>query len=306
MLVPVIAVVGLLGLVAVGFSTAVRDHLQITSNAVRNAEARALANGGLELAVFDLLSRANRGDRLAGLRLRSTCVPPSGGRLTIEIADEAGKVDLNAARPEVIEALVDAVIAPPSRAEAIAAAILDYRDADQDARRSGAEVAAYRARGRPAGPGDGPFAAIDEIGAILDLSAADARRLKPWLTIVSGQEGIDPAAADPALIALLKAGADARVTNAFETSNGLSSTGRFGLPARLLIASVGRAFSVQVTVSTSSGGRSSGVGVIEFASARRSAASGQSARIKSWRQSADLGWRSETAPDLAAGNCEKT
>ncbi len=318
-LVPVIAIVGLLGLIVVGFSTTVRSHLQITSNAVRNAQAKALTDGGFELAVLDLLSRANRGDGLVGQRTGLTCATRDGARLTIEITDEAGKVDLNAAKPEVIEALVAAVVVPQSRAETVAAAILDYRDADQDRRLNGAENDAYRASGRHAGPADGPFSAVDEIGAVLDLSAGDVRQLTPWLTVASGQEGIDPAAANPILVGLLKAAADASVTTSFGTSTGLASSGSFGLPARLLVASAGRAFGIKVTVVTASGARSSGAGVVELATARRSAGTGGSpiaaspaptgsaliVRIKSWRHTADLGRRGAPSVGVAVGNCER-
>jgi general secretion pathway protein K len=301
-LIPVIAVVGLLGLVAAGFSASVRSHLQITSNAIRNAQAQVLADGGLELAVLDLLSRADRGDRLAGLRTRSTCVTPDGARIGIEIADEAGKIDLNAAKPEVVEALVATLSEPPASADAVAAAILDYRDPDQDRRRSGAEAADYRTRGRHAGPANAPFASVEEIGSVLDVSADIARRLTPWLTIASGQEGIDPAAADPALIARLEAGATANVTTAFETSSGLSSTGRIGLPARLLAASAGRAFGVRVTVVTESTAIAAAAGVVELAPARRGSAS--IARIKSWRRVADVDrevGRATASPPVTCG-----
>lgn len=303
-LVPVIAIVGLLGLVAAGFSAAIRSHLQIASNAVRNAEARALADGGLELAILDLLSRSSRGERITGLRTRATCVTPDGATLTIEIADEAGKIDLNAAKPELVEALTAALVEPLARADAVAAAILDYRDPDQDRRRSGAEAGDYRSRGRHTGPADAPFAAVDEIGAVLDVAPEIARRLTPWLTVASNQDGIDPAAADPALVAKLEAGAATSITTAFETTNGLPSTGRFGLPARLLSASAGRAFGVRVTVLTASATISAAAGVVELAPAR--GGSGSIARIKSWQRSIDFDPKIARSTAVSTRTCGET
>jgi general secretion pathway protein K len=128
-----------------------------------------------------------------------------------------GKIDLNAAGEQVLAGLLRAVGVPPADARVLAMRILDFRDPDDLARTDGAENPAYEAAGLSHGAKDAAFQSIDEIGQVLGVDRALARRLRPHLTVASGVPGVAvetatraallampalaPAAVDPYLLA---------------------------------------------------------------------------------------------------------
>src|SRR5690606_17924319 len=121
------------------------------------ARVRALADAGVEIAAARLLS-----DEAPP---RSFVVRLEGVELAISIEDEAGKVDLNEAPPELIEAALRAADVGPAEAARLADAILDWRDADDERRLQGAEAPDYRSRGAP-GPRNAPLRSLDELLAV--------------------------------------------------------------------------------------------------------------------------------------------
>ena len=82
------------------------------------------------------------------------------------LIDEASKLNLNTATLEMIEAL-------PLMTPELAAAIIDWRDADEDVSTNGAESEVYLRRNPPYRCKDAPFETVDELrlvsGADMDL-----------------------------------------------------------------------------------------------------------------------------------------
>ncbi|MBX9924939.1 MAG: general secretion pathway protein GspK, partial [Hyphomicrobiaceae bacterium] len=191
-LVVAIWVTGLLSLIAIAFATSVRVHVKVAANSVAIAEAEALADGGIELGIAAMIRQVRAGrpiNRIPAL----TCSTP-GGVLSIEIRDEAGRVDLNIASEALILALTSGAVPDRAAAARAADAILDYRDRDDDRREAGAERADYRTAGRGA-PRNAPFQSADELGNVLGLDRSVADALRPHVTVRSGQDGVDPAVA---------------------------------------------------------------------------------------------------------------
>ena len=116
--------------------------------------------------------------------------------------DAAGLLDINAADPGHLAALLIAAGATQERAAQLADSIADWRDVDDVRRLHGAETRDY-ADAALAPPGNRPFATEDEILAVLGMDASLAACLKPWLTTYSGSSNIDPSAAPSALRAAL-------------------------------------------------------------------------------------------------------
>ncbi|HRP73669.1 MAG TPA: type II secretion system protein GspK [Luteimonas sp.] len=105
----------------------------------------------------------------------------------IRIVDESGKIDLNAADAATLAALLRAVGAGPRDADAVAAAIVDWRDADDLTQpQGGAEDPQYAAAGRPYGAKDAPFETVAEVEQVLGMTPALYAALAPHLTIYSG------------------------------------------------------------------------------------------------------------------------
>lgn len=124
--------VGLLvAAIAGAFIVDTRNSTRLARNFLDNAEARALADGGIHLALFELVrSGAETKWRRDG-RLYRRVVP--GGTLEIAVEDEAGKIDLNNASDELLEGLFRAAGVDGDKASAFVQAIEDIRN-DEDSR----------------------------------------------------------------------------------------------------------------------------------------------------------------------------
>ncbi|HEY0180742.1 MAG TPA: type II secretion system minor pseudopilin GspK, partial [Dokdonella sp.] len=89
------------------------------------------------------------------------------------------------------------------QAQALAAAVMDWRDADDDASPNGAEIAEYKAAGLSYGPKNAPFDTVSELQQVLGMNYALYERLEPTLTIYSGRSTPSVGFADAATLAAL-------------------------------------------------------------------------------------------------------
>ncbi len=109
-------------------------------------------------------------------------------KIQIRVLDESGKVDLNSAPPQLLERLLLAAGVDPARAKSLAAAMVDYRNADHLGLPGGAEDADYRAAGLPYGPKHAAYESVPEVQRVLGMDFALYRALAPVLTVYSGGE----------------------------------------------------------------------------------------------------------------------
>ena len=126
-----------------------------------------------------------------------------GASVKVSAVGEGGKVDLNAASPQVLQGLFQAAGTPAAQAQALAANVVDWRNlpgvlADVDTRR-----ARYRAAGLDYGPRNGPFASIEELQLVLGMTPALYARVAPVITIWSGNPSPDPNIAMPLALAAI-------------------------------------------------------------------------------------------------------
>jgi len=124
-------------------------------------------------------------------------------RIEIRVFDESGKIDLNTASPELLAHLLLAAGVEPTRASALSAAIVDYRDEDSLLQPGGgAEAGDYRAAGLPYGPKNAPYESVAEVQRVLGMDAVLYQKLAPVLTVYSGGEP-NPAFAQPLVLQAL-------------------------------------------------------------------------------------------------------
>ncbi len=165
------------------------------------AGARVLAVERVRLALAarswlpELLDALARGELLAGMRQRRRL---GDLELEVRVSGESGRVDLGAAEPALIEALLAAHGVPPAARARLRDALLDWRDADDRVRLAGAEAADYRLAGRP-GPGDRPLYHPAELVAVMGFDGELVRRLWDDVTTFTGRAGVEPDLASPAL-----------------------------------------------------------------------------------------------------------
>lgn len=249
-LVSVIWLATLLAVVAFVFTSAVRSHVREAEAQIAVAEADALAEAAVNLAILRAFdpSQSETSGTSAGLANAAYACPLGGGFAQIRIGDETGKIDLNIATDELLQALFTGLGLSREDAAARVEAIADYRDADNNRRLNGAEREEYAAAGRPSGPKNAPFEAVEELAGVIGFDAETVHRLNPFLTVHSRKSGIDPALAPPGLVALLTQGAQAHAA-------GAPSPGTTGLPPRFMAASTRTMFTVTADVQTARGAR---------------------------------------------------
>jgi general secretion pathway protein K len=118
-----------------------------------------------------------------------------GIAVTAEARSEAGRIDINAAPPELIRALLVESGVEAQRAAKLADEIADWRDADGDARKDGAEASEYVAAGRSYVPTNRGFETVAELSLVLDGGEDLAACLAPDVTVFTKRGDVDPIAA---------------------------------------------------------------------------------------------------------------
>jgi general secretion pathway protein K len=191
-LVMVIWVLALLSLMAASFLTEARVELRRAGNLRERAQAEALAEAGIQVALARVIAEHG------ATRPQRWTEPLPGGSVTITLTDERGKIDLNEAEPALLASLFESQGVASRAAKALAAAVADFRDQDRTRALEGAEDADY-APGS-GGAKDARFEAADELLQVKGMTPALFRRVAPLITVHSALPTIDPLLAEPAVL----------------------------------------------------------------------------------------------------------
>jgi general secretion pathway protein K len=164
-------------------------------------QAHYAAEAGIMRAFYGLHDPINKNRWVDDGRVYSLAF--DGATIKISAVGENGKVDLNAATPDVLQALFQAAGTSPADAKSLAANVVDWRSAplmatDLDKRR-----AVYAAAGHDYGPRNGPFVSIEELQMVLGMTPALYRVIAPDITIWSGNASPDPNTAPPLALAAI-------------------------------------------------------------------------------------------------------
>lgn len=175
--------------------------------------------------------------------------------LTLAVADEGGKVDLNAARDELLEGLFESIGLGPDEATALTDAVRDYTDDDDLRRANGVEAADYRAAGL-AEPKNARFEAVQELLQVYGMTPDLYRALAPALTVYSGRPGIDPRVAPPAALLALPGNDEVAVADLMAArAEDPNATSQLSGRDQLVSRSRGRVFTIEAEAVTDDGGR---------------------------------------------------
>ncbi|WP_454259875.1 general secretion pathway protein GspK [Pseudoxanthomonas mexicana] len=168
----------------------------------RGAIAQEIARAGMEYALVRVADRNPETHWQPNGRAYAWRF--DGHDVQVRIIDETGKVDLNQADVPLLSRLMQALGEPPDASDALAAAIVDWRDADDLGQPvGGAEDGDYAAAGRPYGAKDAPFETIAELEQVLGMTPDLYARLEPFLTLYSGRGQPDATYAQgPVLVAM--------------------------------------------------------------------------------------------------------
>lgn len=168
----------------------------------RGAMAQEIARAGMEYALVRVADRNPETHWQPNGRAYAWRF--DGHDVQVRIIDETGKVDLNQADVPLLSRLMQVLGEPPDASDALAAAIVDWRDADDLSQPvGGAEDGDYAAAGRPYGAKDAPFETIAELEQVLGMTPDLYARLEPFLTLYSGRGQPDATYAQgPVLVAM--------------------------------------------------------------------------------------------------------
>lgn len=191
----------ILSALVIGVGVTARTETHLARNQVDAARARYLAEAGVQRAILALLDEGEsarlRPDGSSGIEFQL-----AGGVVRATVQDECGKVDLNTGWGELVRGAVQVAGVGGRDADALADAILDWRDPDDQRNQRGAERREYEATGR-VGPRNGAFQSVEELQQVLGMTPELYRRLEPLVTVHCLQSGIDPRVAPPAALRAL-------------------------------------------------------------------------------------------------------
>ncbi len=108
-------------------------------------------------------------------------------QIEVRITDESGLIDLNTADQLMLTELFTSAGVEADAAEALAAAIQDWRDPDDLVSPNGAEDAEYEAAGYTWGPKNAPFDMVSELQQVLGMTPALYQRIERTVTVYGGQ-----------------------------------------------------------------------------------------------------------------------
>ena len=180
-----------LTLVATGLATSATVDRRRTADALEGMQADALARSAVATASVLLAEQSHIGepDSLRSPwahRIGRQTVGPGWVEVTVE--DEPRRLDLNAPG---IAATLPRLLRRLGLDPALADALADWTDADDEERPHGAERAWYRRQSPPLQPPNGPLGSVGELGLLRGAQPATVERLRPFVT-VAGEAGVNP------------------------------------------------------------------------------------------------------------------
>ncbi len=203
---------GVIGMLVISFMTTARWRLQAASNIAGAAQAGLIAEGAINAAALTILAEKDQTTQGFTQQQTQDQGPPlhdgqpqfcslQGALVAIEIQDEAGKVDLNSAPPNMLQAMFNGLGMGMQAADKLANAIVTFRTTP--ANEISTKFPEYDAAGKPFGPKQALFQSALELDQVLGVDPALFRQALPLVTVYSRRAGIDPQAASPGLFAAL-------------------------------------------------------------------------------------------------------
>jgi general secretion pathway protein K len=167
-LVLVLWILSLLAIIANSFVFSTRTDTQLTANLVGQARAEALADAGVQRALYALLKPSVDPARWQGDG-RMHLWMYEGEAVYITIRSESARIDINTAHPDLLKGLLRNAGVDGQALEMLPDAIQDWRDADDLRRLHGAEKDDYAAAGKTYTPANSNFQTIEELRQVLGM-----------------------------------------------------------------------------------------------------------------------------------------
>ena len=194
-LIAVLWIVAALSLLVIGVSDTVRQQTRSVGVERDQITGQALGEAAIALALQQLQATPERPRGIV-----TATAPYAGVPFEVEVAPLNGLISLNGAPPELLASLLQvAGGVPAGRAQALAAALVDWRDG-----RPELDPAADPAARRPR-----RFEAAEDLLLVPGVDYGLYARLAPLVSAdLTGMAGVNPEAAPPGVLAVLAQGRD--------------------------------------------------------------------------------------------------
>ena len=217
-LVVVLWLLVLMTVIAASHARVIRTETRLAANQLDAGKARGLAETGASHAILELLVR----DETLRWPVDGSVnrLQYIDGKVAIAIRDARGLVDINKAPSALLEKILGAAGVSEDQRQALAAAIIDWRDKDDLKQINGAEDSDYRRAGLQWAARDGAFSSVEEFRYVLGMTNPLFERLAPYLTVYSGQAKVQLDYAPPWLRSVLSTTEEDPATGATATRTG--------------------------------------------------------------------------------------
>lgn len=186
----------ILALLAGGVTDISRGDIDLARNQRESARAEFAAEAAAEIAMLGVM---NGGEDAIGADGAIYAWIFDGAEVRVQVMPESARIDLNSADQETLTALFAAAGVERDEAEALAQAVIDFRDEDDISLLRGAEDEDYVAEGYLLGAKDAPFETVPELAGVMGVTPEIYRRVAPGLTVFGGRG--QPGGPMPAIVA---------------------------------------------------------------------------------------------------------
>lgn len=283
-LVLVLWVLTLLSLMAGSFALTMRREASVTLGLKNNANAEALAESGLNYALF-MLQQPDPNNRWLADGSIYQIPRLDGSEMRIKIISESGKIDINTASENLLTALFDSITKDSFQTQKLLNTLLDWRDEDDQARMNGAENKEYADAGLYYGPANKPFDSLEDLQLVLGFDETLFKKIQPLVTIYSGQANVDVNMAQPAVLDIV---ANVATNNANGQPVGQQSVATptnaaTNVPANAISTNINKSFLIDVDIRMLDGAAASLEAVVRL-QAQNPNQSSISNLILNWKQ----------------------
>jgi general secretion pathway protein K len=243
-LIIVLWMLSLLTILAAGYSNTMRTETKLTAHLIHSAQAKALAEAGVWQSIAELLRPSNE---LTWFPDGSTYSYEINNKtVNIRLFDESGKIDLNAAKPELIQNLIESIENTSYEDSLkITDAILDWRDKDTLVRINGAEDEHYEQMGYTYGAKDGNFNTLNELQQVAGVTPEIYRSIKSAITIYSRKATVDKNVAPFEVLSVLPEMDDSSVEEIMQKRNSYQDAdGLIGAELQRRFSTAGKTFTI--------------------------------------------------------------
>ena len=186
--------------IASGFAFAVRHETRAAGDTVDLAHAEAAATAALNtavllLAVKDADTRWRPDGQLHQIEWQDAVIE-------VRVRAESGRVNLSLAPVELLVGLFELTV-PEADAAALAHALVDWRDRDDDRQPQGAEESDYTKAGYAYAPPNRPLASVHELSQVMGFDRDHIEIIRPYVTVYGRQPRVNAASADVIVLAAI-------------------------------------------------------------------------------------------------------